>query len=710
MLKLKKEMMMFLWVVISAVATQATASEFTIPADTAVNLNAGTINMPGTITVAGSGTLQASTGAITVSDNGNWLNSGNFTYGSSTVAFAGTSHTVSGDNGFYNLNCQITGGIITFEADKTQTVYNSLTLKGAAGSSNYLSLRSSSSGAQWKIYPPATRDIDYVDLKDCNNTTNGTITISNWTDSGNNSYWSTAPSSGGGGGGGGGTGGGTTYISVTSTSPANGASSVGTSTTVTATFSDTMNGSTLTTDTFKLSSGGSNVGGSVGTNGNKATFTPSSNLAYNTTYTVTITTGAQAANAAGSTLNSDYSWSFTTASAPAAATPALTPTPAPSSTPTPLPTVTVAPTSSPNPSPTPASTPSGSLSLSREVAYLSGDTIAVTVVDADRNTHATSEETLSTALKISGVNYYTGGDLLLDMKEDDVNSGTFLATIRTGTTTTGSAGLSTRSNMGTIQAMQGGTATVMYTDTTPHASTITKAVSFSSFDVTLEFDAASYIVGSYAVITHADAEENADNTKPETLLNHAFIDTSSFNRAAVRLVETGADTGTFKGSIQITNTSTLDYERIQVSEGGTLTVSCVDAANTSGFPRTVTAQCGVIAAATPEPSPTLSPTPTPGCTADNMSVSPKSVKIKRGKSKDVSVTLAGTDGCPAEGEAVMVVITVGKGRISVSPASQVTDENGEATFTLTAGKKTEPAKITFKAGGLKKSLSVRVKK
>ncbi|MCR4293116.1 MAG: hypothetical protein NUV76_09605 [Candidatus Kuenenia sp.] len=93
MLKLKKEIMMFLWVIISAVAAgQATASEFTIPADTAVNLNAGTMNMPGTITVAGSGTLQASTGAITVSDNGNWSNSGNFTYGSSTVAFAGTSH------------------------------------------------------------------------------------------------------------------------------------------------------------------------------------------------------------------------------------------------------------------------------------------------------------------------------------------------------------------------------------------------------------------------------------------------------------------------------------------------------------------------------------------------------------------------------------------------------------------------------------------
>ncbi len=122
---------------------------------------------------------------------------------------------------------------------------------------------------------------------------------------------SSPPSDDGGGGGGGGS---ITYISVTSTSPTNGATGVAVNSTISATFSETMNGSTLTTDSFRLTGGGSTVGGSVSTSGNRATFTPSSNLAYNTTYTATITTDAKAANAANSALASDYTWSFTTTS------------------------------------------------------------------------------------------------------------------------------------------------------------------------------------------------------------------------------------------------------------------------------------------------------------------------------------------------------------------------------------------------------------
>lgn len=124
------------------------------------------------------------------------------------------------------------------------------------------------------------------------------------------SFTTSSPPSGGGGGG----GGGVTYITVTSTSPSGGATGVGVNTVVTATFSDTMNGSTLTTDSFSLTGGGSTVSGSVSTSGNKATFTPSSNLAYNITYTATITTDARAANASSSALASNYTWSFTTAS------------------------------------------------------------------------------------------------------------------------------------------------------------------------------------------------------------------------------------------------------------------------------------------------------------------------------------------------------------------------------------------------------------
>ena len=111
--------------------------------------------------------------------------------------------------------------------------------------------------------------------------------------------------------------------------------------------------------------------------------------------------------------------------------------------------------------------------LSKYTAYLSGDTIVATVIDADRNTGATSEDTLTTAIKVENTSDLTK-NLFLDLKENGLNSGTFLATIKTGTTTTGGASSSIRANSGTIKATQGGTATVIYTDTTPAASTLTK--------------------------------------------------------------------------------------------------------------------------------------------------------------------------------------------------------------------------------------------
>src|SRR3990172_6829012 len=268
---------------------QGYAEEVTIPAPAIVNLNNTSLNVPGTLTVASSGTLQVSTGTI------------------------------------------------NFEVGKRQTISNSLTLKGSSG--NYLSLRSSTSGTQWELYPQGTTDIDYVDVKDSNNIGSARINPSSWTDSGGNSNWGAAPSGGGGDGGGGG-GAGVT-LTVRSVSPSNGATGVAVNTTVSATFSLLMNGTTLNTSTFNLSGGGGNVSGVVTTDGATAIFTPSSNLAYNTTYTVTITIGVHAANAAGTSLGSDYSWSFTTVSG-GVSTP--TPTPTPTSTSISTPTATVTPT------------------------------------------------------------------------------------------------------------------------------------------------------------------------------------------------------------------------------------------------------------------------------------------------------------------------------------------------------------------------------
>ena len=50
-----------------------------------------------------------------------------------------------------------------------------------------------------------------------------------------------------------------------------------------------------------------------------------------------------------------------------------------------------------------------------------------------------------------------------------------------------------------------------------------------------------------------------------------------------------------------------------------------------------------------------------------------------------------------------------KKRMPVSPASQTTNENGQATFIITA-KKTGKARVTFQAAGQTKLMTVMVKK
>ncbi|MBM4054748.1 MAG: hypothetical protein FJ264_08775 [Planctomycetes bacterium] len=532
-------------------------------------------------------------------------------------------------------------------------------------------------------------------------------------------------------------------LTINSTKPINGSVSVAIDTTVSATFSMNMNGSTLTTDTFKLSAGGDAVAGSVTTNGAVATFTPLTNLNYNTIYTAGITTGAQAANYAGTTLDKDYTWSFTTEPAPITTTPMLTSiptqtllptpeptptltpaliptptiTPTPAPTPIPMPTLaptpTILPTAAPSPMPSLIPTPVSRLNLSKEVAYLSGDTIVTTVVDADRNTSIISADILNTALKATGYNYFIAPYLLLDLNEEGINSGTFLATIKTGTATAGSASLNVRSNIGTIKTVQGGIATVTYTDTIPYASSLSKTITFSSFDAALSFDADDYFVGSYAKIILADAEQNRIHTDVESLLNDVYIETSSLNSTKVRMIESGADAGTFMGSIQIVASGgTLEFEHIQAYAGETLTITYNDEINTTGFPRTVTDTARVAEEiATPAPSPTPSAVSTPGvCSAGQIAVSQKKLTIKKKEDDRVTVTLTGEEDCPVEGETVKAKVVEGEKYVSVSPASAITDDNGQTVFDITAKKKTGEAKVKFKSGDLKVTVKIKVVK
>ena len=111
---------------------------------------------------------------------------------------------------------------------------------------------------------------------------------------------------------------------VTSTSPANGATGVPTNTKISATFSEAMNAATITPLTFTVTGPGTTpVAGTVTYFGgsNTATFTPAANLAVNTLFTATITTGAK--SVPGNALAANFVWSFTTGVAPSTAPPTV---------------------------------------------------------------------------------------------------------------------------------------------------------------------------------------------------------------------------------------------------------------------------------------------------------------------------------------------------------------------------------------------------
>src|SRR5439155_124642 len=104
---------------------------------------------------------------------------------------------------------------------------------------------------------------------------------------------------------------------VSSTSPASGATGVSVTAPIKATFSRAMDPTTITSASFSLApSGGSAIGAVVSYDSttNTATLTPSAALAVGTTYTATITTAVKASD--GAALASPFTWSFTTVAAP----------------------------------------------------------------------------------------------------------------------------------------------------------------------------------------------------------------------------------------------------------------------------------------------------------------------------------------------------------------------------------------------------------
>lgn len=132
------------------------------------------VDVGGNFTLS-SGTLTAPASSMNVA--GNFSHSGGtFNHNSGSVILDGAGQALSGSSTFYNLSKSVAAAAtLQFPASETQTVEGVLTLRGVSGGA--LTLVSSATGTYWNIDPSGSRDIDYVTVRDSNNTNAAAITV-----------------------------------------------------------------------------------------------------------------------------------------------------------------------------------------------------------------------------------------------------------------------------------------------------------------------------------------------------------------------------------------------------------------------------------------------------------------------------------------------------------------------------------------------------
>jgi len=95
------------------------------------------------------------------------------------------------------------------------------------------------------------------------------------------------------------------------------------------------------------------------------------------------------------------------------------------------------------------------------------------------------------------------------------------------------------------------------------------------------------------------------------------------------------------------------------------------------------------------------------CEAETIAASSSEIELQSGETEELTISVKGDNDCQAEGETVKAKVKKGKKSIMVSPKSEITDDEGNAAFTISAKKKGN-AKITFKAEGLKSKIKIKV--
>jgi hypothetical protein len=175
-------------------ATVDLGSYTTFSTSSTLTLSSGSLTLPsgadlnGVLNITG-GTFNAPSGTMTAASSFAH-SSGTFNANNGTVVLDGNSQTISGSTTFNNLTKTSSSNVtLTFPASTTTTITGTLNLQGTSGSK--LSLRSSSTGSQWRIDPQGGRSISNLDVKDSWNTNTNTILAGGTSsvDSGNNINW-----------------------------------------------------------------------------------------------------------------------------------------------------------------------------------------------------------------------------------------------------------------------------------------------------------------------------------------------------------------------------------------------------------------------------------------------------------------------------------------------------------------------------------------
>ncbi|MCF6147828.1 MAG: hypothetical protein E3K37_04125 [Candidatus Kuenenia sp.] len=240
----------------------------------------------------------------------------------------------------------------------------------------------------------------------------------------------------------------------------------------------------------------------------------------------------------------------------------------------------------------------GVLSLSKNEAFLNGDSVVVTLEDSDLTGNGTQDVYVTSS---SGA-----GSITVSLAETAISSGQFTGTFQTGAETSSST------TPKTIRSVANGTLTVTYQETSP-ARDVTAQVSTKNFGAVIDITSDAVGLGGNAIVSLHDPESNT-SIGSENIVSAKVTSTTDSTGVTLNLTETGSDTGSFLGTILVSSSSSLQNTRIQAATGDTITAAFTDSPDADGSTSVVTDTATVGEEVIPTPTPAVTPGVTPTAT------------------------------------------------------------------------------------------------